>query len=302
MDPVLRAKFQRMREIMRSLERVVVAFSGGVDSVFVLKVAVEALGARNVLAVTGDSPSVPARDREDARRAAESMGVEHLLIDPGDLENPEYLSNPPNRCYHCKDALYERIEPVLAERGLRTIVSGTNADDLGDYRPGRLAAKEHSVREPCAEAGLTKADIRALSAEMGLSAFDKPASPCLSSRVQYGETITPEKLRMIDRAETFLRDEMGMRECRVRHHDRLARIEVPAESIASLAEPENRAKIDAAFRGIGYQYVAIDLRGFRSGSMNEVITCTPGGRRRGRVRDSQQPVVKGKTADRKRRS
>ncbi len=260
-----------MREVLRPLGRVAVAFSGGVDSVFVLKVAADTLGAENVLAVTGQSPSLPRRDLEQARQFAASLGVEHVLIDPGEFANPEYLANPTNRCYFCKDALFGRMEGLLKDRGLRAMLSGTNADDLGDYRPGLSAAKEHSVVEPCAQAGLTKADIRALSAEMGLPTVDKPASPCLSSRVQYGEEITPEKLKMIERAETFLHDEVGIRECRVRYHGRLARIEVPAESIELLAGPENRAKIDAAFREIGFQYIALDLRGFRSGSMNEVI-------------------------------
>ena len=271
MDSDLDGKLERMREILRSLGRGAVAFSGGVDSAFVLKVAVDTLGPRNVLAVTGKTASVPERDLEDAVQLAESLGVEHLLIDPGEFENPDYLANPTNRCYYCKDALYGRMGPLVTERGLRAILSGTNADDSADYRPGLSAAKEHSVREPCAEAGLTKVDIRALSAKMGLPTSEKPASPCLSSRVPYGEAITPEKLKMIERAETFLREELGIAECRVRHHGALARIEVPAEKITSLADPENRAKIDAALRGIGYLYVAIDLRGFRSGSMNEVI-------------------------------
>ena len=271
MISTLQAKLDRMREILRSLERVAVAFSGGVDSTFVLKVAVGTLGRENVLAVMGDSPSVPRRDREEAKQLAATIGVELLLIDPGEFDNPDYLANPTNRCFYCKDALFDHLKLLLAERGLRAVLSGTNADDLGDYRPGLQAAKRHAVREPCAEAGLTKADIRQLSAEMGLPTSDKPASPCLSSRVPYGEPITPEKLRMIDRAETFLREELGIPVCRVRHHGTLARIEVPAELIDSLSKPEPRARIDAAFREIGYQYVTLDLRGFRSGSLNEVI-------------------------------
>jgi pyridinium-3,5-biscarboxylic acid mononucleotide sulfurtransferase len=270
-DPALQTKLDRMRDLLRALQRVAVAFSGGVDSAFVLKVAIDTLGRENVLAVMGDSPSVPLQDREGARRLAESLGAELLLIDPGEFQKPEYLANPANRCYFCKDALFERIGPILAARGLRAVLSGTNADDLGDYRPGLVAAKEHAVREPCAEAGLTKAEIRVLSAEMGLPTSDKPASPCLSSRVPYGEPITPEKLRMIDLAETFLRQELGIRECRVRHHDKLARIEVPVELIDSLSKPDVRDRIVARFREIGYQYVTLDLRGFRSGSLNEVI-------------------------------
>lgn len=260
-----------MREILRSLERVAVAFSGGVDSAFVLKVAADTLGQENVLAVMGDSPSVPQRDRDEAQQIAATIGVELLLIDPGEFNNPVYLANPANRCYYCKDALFDRIQPLLAERGLRAVLSGTNADDLGDYRPGLQAAKQHAVREPCAEAGLTKADIRELSAALGLPTSDKPASPCLSSRVPYGEPITPEKLRMIDQAETFLREELGIPVCRVRHHGTLARIEVPAERIEALSKPDARTRVMERFREIGFQYVALDLRGFRSGSLNEVI-------------------------------
>ena len=279
MNSLLQRKLERLHDNLRSMRRVAVAFSGGVDSAFILKVAADVLGPSNVLAVTGVSPSVPAADLEEAQSLARSLGVEHLLVDPGEFEDANYLANPANRCYYCKTALYRRMEPLLAQRGLNAIVSGTNADDLGDYRPGLTAAKEHSVREPCAEAGLTKADIRELSSAMGLPTSEKPASPCLASRVPYGETITPEKLSMVDRAETFLRKFMAAQNlehtpvaCRVRYHDKLARIEVPPEWIELLAQPANRSRIDAAFREIGFQYVAIDLRGFRSGSLNEVIS------------------------------
>lgn len=267
----LQAKLDHLRKILRDLERVAVAFSGGVDSAFVLKVAVDTLGRENVVAVMGHSPSVPARDLDEARHLAQAINVELALIDPGEFSNPNYLANPTNRCYYCKDALYEQIGGLLAQRNLRAILSGTNADDLSDYRPGLSAAKEHAVREPCAEAGLTKAEIRELSAAMGLPTADKPASPCLASRVPYGEPITPEKLRMIDLAETFLRDTLGLPVCRVRHHDKLARIEAPTEWIEKLVDPTTRERINQAFREIGYQYVAVDLRGFRSGSLNELI-------------------------------
>lgn len=290
MDAALQVKSNRLHETLRSMGRIAVAFSGGVDSALVLKVAADVLGPANVLAVTGRSPSLPAGDLEEACSFAKSLGVEHLLIDPGEIEDANYLANPSNRCYYCKDALFRRMQPLLAERGLRVIVSGTNADDLGDYRPGLTAAKEHAVREPCAEAGLTKADIRVLSEMMGLPTSRKPASPCLASRIPYGEPITPEKLSMIDRAETFLRKLMAAERqedaratCRVRCHDKLARIETPPEWIERLARPENRAKIDAAFREIGFQYIALDLRGFRSGSLNEVLAF---GQRQGPAQQS----------------
>jgi len=263
-------KLETVRGTLRDLGRVAVAYSGGVDSAFILKLAVDSLGGENVLAITGVSDSLSTSERQHAQRLARQIGAEHILLQTREFENPEYLANPTNRCYFCKTELYERMRHFLSSRGPFCILSGTNADDLGDYRPGLIAADENGVRAPLAEAGLTKTEIRALSAQMGLPTHDKPASPCLSSRVQYGEAITPDKLRMIEAAESFLH-RLGLRECRVRHHDKLARIEVPADRIASLAQPDIRAKIDSAFREIGYHYVTLDLRGFRSGSMNEVI-------------------------------
>ncbi len=290
----LHHKLDRMRALLRELGRVVVAYGGGVDSVFVLKVAVDTLGADNVLAVTSQSASVPDADLQQARDLADSFGVEHLLINPGEFDNADYLANPTNRCYFCKSALYAEIEDIRCRRDFGAIVSGTNADDLGDYRPGLLAAKEHGVREPCVDADLAKQDIRVLSAELGLPTSDKPASPCLSSRVPYGEVITPEKMRMIDQAESFLREFMvshqsGSRragvhhgqsppvsiDCRVRHHGELARIEVPKEWIETLVKSENRTRIETALQTIGFRYICLDLRGFRSGSLNEAIGVPP---------------------------
>lgn len=269
-DTVVETNLDRARGVLRSLERVAVAFSGGVDSTFVLKLAVDTLGPENVLAVTGRSPSVAAAELEDARSLAEAIGVEQVVIDTREFDNPDYVANPTDRCYHCKTELYDRMAEVLASRGHWRIVNGANADDLGDWRPGLKAAGEHAVRAPCAEAGLTKAEIRELSAEWSLPTHDKPASPCLSSRVPYGQAVTPAKLRMIERAEAVLRG-LGFRECRVRHHETLARIEVPVDRVAELAGSDLRTKIDVAFREIGYQHVTVDLRGFRSGSLNEVI-------------------------------
>jgi uncharacterized protein len=270
-DNVLDMAWRRLEEILRECGRVAVAFSGGADSALLLRAAADTLGRENVLAITGVSGSLAGEELAAAAALARGMGVEHIPVETREFEDPRYLSNPADRCYYCKTELYTRMAGLLATRpGRWVVVNGTNADDLGDFRPGLSAAAEHAVRAPLAEAGLTKADVRALSARIGLPTHDKPAAPCLSSRVPYGEAITPEKLRMIERAEAVLHG-MGVRECRVRHHDRLARIEVPADWISRLAQPEARAKLDAAFREIGYHYVALDLRGFRSGSLNEVI-------------------------------
>ncbi|MCB9851560.1 MAG: ATP-dependent sacrificial sulfur transferase LarE [Phycisphaerales bacterium] len=269
-SPTAVSKLDAMKAVLRELKRVAVAFSGGVDSTFVLKVAVDALGAENVVAVTGTSDSLASRELTEAKALADSFGVRHVLVDPREFDDPNYLANPTNRCYYCKTALYDKMAGILAAHQLNAAINGTNVDDLGDHRPGIAAGKEHGVHSPCVDAGLTKQDIRELSAAMGLPTHDKPAAPCLSSRVQYGEEITALKLRMIERAENLLRD-MGFRECRVRHHNNLARIEVPANEIGRLADADTRATIDAAFREFGYSYVTLDLRGFRSGSLNEVI-------------------------------
>ena len=269
-DSTLEVKLERMQTILRSLKRVAVAFSAGVDSTFALKVAIDTLGPENVVAVTAKSDSLARAEYDEAIRLAEALGAEHVIIETEEIKDPNYLANPTDRCYYCKSDLYGKLGDFIGFRGLEAVISGINADDYDDWRPGIRAADEHKVRAPCAEAGMTKADIRVLSESMGLPTFDKPASPCLASRVPYGEPITPEKLEQIDRSEAFLH-RLGFRECRVRHHGDLARIELPSDNIEQACRPQIRAQIDAALREYGYAYVAIDLAGFRSGSLNEVI-------------------------------
>ncbi len=266
----LETRFERMKESLRGMRRVAVAFSAGVDSTFVLKAACDALGVENVVAVTGRSDSVAEAELEAAARIAADLGVRHVVLATQEFENPQYLANPTNRCYFCKTELYTKLGEFVRAEGYHAVVNGVNADDLSDHRPGLLAAREHGVRAPAAEAGLGKADIRELSRRLGLSTAEKPASPCLSSRVQYGEEITPEKLRRIERAEALLH-ELGFGECRVRHHGPLARIEVPGDRLEELLRPELRRRIDAGLRELGFLYVTADLGGLSSGSMNRVI-------------------------------
>lgn len=267
----LHAKHAALRARLLELPNALVAFSGGVDSALVLRAAVEVLGAERVLAVTGRSPSVPQAELRAVSALAAECGAPHEFLDTREFEDPNYTANPNNRCYFCKSELYDQLTELARQRGYAAILNGANADDYEDYRPGLQAAGKFSVRAPLAEAGLTKDDVRALAAALGVSIHAKPASPCLSSRIPYGEPVTPEKLRKIDAAETLLR-ELGFAQCRVRHHgENLARLEVPAEEIERLMTPELRARIDARLREIGYQYVCVDIRGFRSGSLNEVL-------------------------------
>jgi uncharacterized protein len=265
----LDAKLARMRAILAPMRSVIVAFSGGVDSTFVLKVAHDTIADR-VLALTTTSPTMPGEDRESALAMAQVIGARHLVVESNELEIPGYAQNPINRCYLCKHNLFTVCEAKAAELGIDEIVDGLNLDDLHDYRPGMQAASEKRVRHPLVEAELTKAEIRELSRAMELPTWDRPASPCLSSRFPYGTTITPEGLEKVAAGERLLHS-MGFKIARVRFHGEVARLELERSEIARIFEPELRETVDREFRKIGFRFVAIDLKGFRSGSLNEGV-------------------------------
>ena len=258
---------------LRGLSSLVVAYSGGVDSAYLAYAATRALGSR-ALCVTADSPSYPGRHRDMALSIARDFGLQHEIITTDELNQPGYRANGTDRCYFCKHELYGRLTGLARDRQFEAVADGSNADDRGDYRPGRRAAREFGVVSPLDEAGLTKSDIRALSHEAGLPTWDEPASACLSSRIPYFSEVTPEKLRVIEQAETALRA-LGFRVLRVRHHDTVARIELGPDEMARALEPEIAAAIDRQLRAIGFRYVTIDLRGYRLGSLNEGLSLKP---------------------------
>ncbi|MGE5618192.1 MAG: ATP-dependent sacrificial sulfur transferase LarE [Sphingomonadaceae bacterium] len=266
----LHQKYEKLKDALRSMESVAVAYSGGVDSTFLLKVAVDVLGRDRVLGIVAVSESYPARELEEAKRLAEEMGARILLIETEELANPEYARNPVDRCFHCKTELFTKVYPVAKEQGLREVLYGVNADDLGDFRPGIQAAKRMGARGPLQEVGLTKNEIRLLSRELGLRTWDKPAYACLSSRIPYGQRITKEALHQVDEAENFLHD-LGFLQVRVRHHDRIARIELPREQMSKLLADGSAELIVAKLKELGYLYVTLDLQGYRTGSLNEAI-------------------------------
>ena len=262
-------KEEQLCTLFRQLGSVIVAYSGGVDSSYVAYIANRELGSK-AICITGDSASLSEFQRDELNHLARTLQFNHETLRTAELDNPDYVANNPNRCYFCKDELYSLLESVAAERGIEAIVDGSTVDDLQDFRPGRQAAKQHKVLSPLIEVGLTKGEVRQLSKLASLPTWDKPASPCLSSRIAYGTTVTIERLSKVDRGEAILR-ELGFREFRVRNHDRLVRLEISPDEMQNALRKEIVDELARRFRELGFKYVTLDLHGYRSGSMNELL-------------------------------
>lgn len=266
-------KREQLLARLKQLESCAVAFSAGVDSTVVAKAAQLALG-NNAVAVTGTSASMAAGELEEAKELAALIGIRHVIVPTDEFAQPDYVRNAPDRCYHCKTELYTQLDRLLPQIGVQHAINGANADDLGDYRPGMQAASEHAVLSPLAECGLTKAEVRELARRWQLPVWDKPATPCLSSRVAYGEEVTPQRLAMIDQAEQFLRSH-GLRTVRVRYHKGdLARLEVPVDALERFVDASFRRELTVRLREIGFKFITLDLEGFRSGSLNQLVQLT----------------------------
>ncbi len=267
----LERKLAQARAIIRDLHSVVVAYSGGVDSTLLLALCLEVLGPEKVLAVTARSETYPEAEQRESAEVAQALGARQRYVDTAELADPRFASNPADRCYFCKQHLFGDLRSIADEEGLSVVVYGANADDLGDHRPGMRAAAELGARAPLLEAGLTKEEVRTASRRLGLPTWDRPSMACLASRFPYGTPLTAEALRRVGSAEEFLRQEIGLRQFRVRHHDPVARLEVPPEEWDRVLDAAARQRIVARLRELGYLFVALDLAGFRSGSLNDAL-------------------------------
>lgn len=266
----LHTKLDQLQQLFQEMDRALIAYSGGVDSTLVAKIAFDVLVDRS-LAITANSPSLLPEELEDAKIQAATIGIPHEVVTTHEMDNPNYTSNPINRCYFCKSELHDTLKPLATDRGYPYVVDGVNADDLQDYRPGIQAAKERGARSPLAEIGVTKAEVRQLSQYLGLSWWDKPAQPCLSSRFPYGEEITIEKLQRVGRGERYLR-QLGLTNLRVRSEGDTAKIELPPEQIKEFVLTHDLPQLVAAFQGFGFLYVTLDLEGYKSGKLNQVLS------------------------------